>query len=1132
MQNNKKDAHADRKEHDDDIQKSVSPDIHSSSSEFEEYINNSSNGVNAAGSSVSAAGLNFTNNTNDFSAAGPSNTAASPPVENSALQNVSTSSHDVDMPNLEDYTHSDNADDVGVEADINNLESTISVSPIPTSKLYKDHPTSQIIGDLSSTTQTKSMAKVIKDQEEIANEVVPPTPTSPFPSSPGRISVDMETDEGIELVVDQEKDAEIKGRKADKQAEIYNIDLDYSSKVLSMQKDDTEVQEAVEVVTTAKLITEVVTAAATHVVVASTPILPAKPKSLKIAAAPAVSTRKRKRVVIRDPKEELHTDTPAETPTVKDKGKGILIEDPKPMKKKDQVEIDAEYAKKLQEELNKEHEEAYKNIDWNAAFDHTREEIEKEDEEIIKSINETPAQKAAKRRKLSEEAQEADDLKKRLEIVQDEDDVFVEATPLAPKVPVVDYQAKVKAVQDDAAVAHANIPSEDPYEEAAQQLFEQAPHSPEYVPWDHVPVFVPEFKHPENLVPTEGKAPTSLLPPGFLSPRIRPQSPRALEAEMNAIGSSLYCSLHPSGTPPWLPISTPSTSRRARIPEVDTPPRNRPLLATLRPGYEVGESSAAAARRQGPTMAHGVDCSYVETRLQDTERMMMAALELVKRRVSYQVDVCTRESSEFCTRHHDAQKDRAAVRVEIEVLRNERLAYEQEARRLEWQHQAADDFAVEHIMRTQALEAGAHINTLEDTGKINAECYRARYRKEGDDMQHFEDWIRGNLSERCSFDAIIGMDWLRRHHVMIVCDEKLVLVPFENETLVFHGAESYIGRESRLTVISCSKVREYRAKGCHVFLAQISAAQEDDKPERKQVKDIPIVQDFPEVFPENLPGLPPDRPIEFQIDLIPGAAPVARALYRLAPSEMKELSEQLQELSDEGFIRPNDILIYLKNEKEHEEHLKAILGFLKEEKMYVKFSKYKFWILKIQFLGHVIDSRGIYVDPAKIKSIKNWASPKTPTEIRQLLGLAGYYRRFIEGFSKMAKPMTKLTQKKVKFEWGDKQEAAFQLLKQKMCSAPILDLPEGSKDFIIYCDTSNKGLGVVLMQREKVISYASRQLKIHEKNYTTRDLELGAVVFALKIWRHYLHGTKWKANVVADALSRKEREPPLRVRAL
>ncbi|GJT46478.1 putative reverse transcriptase domain-containing protein [Tanacetum coccineum] len=315
----------------------------------------------------------------------------------------------------------------------------------------------------------------------------------------------------------------------------------------------------------------------------------------------------------------------------------------------------------------------------------------------------------------------------------------------------------------------------------------------------------------------------------------------------------------------------------------------------------------------------------------------------------------------------------------------------------------------------------------------------------------------------------------------------------------------------------------------------------------------------------------------------------------------------------------DDILIYSKNKREHESTLKLILELLKKEELYAKFSKCEFWIPKVQFLGPVIDSKGIHVDPAKIKSIKDWASPKSPTEIRQFLGLAGYYRRFIEGFSKIAKPMTKLTQKKVKFEWGDKQEAAFQLLKQKLCSAPILALPEGSEDFIAYCDASKKGLGAVLMQREKVIVYASRQqklcsapilalpegsedfiaycnaskkglgavlmqiekvivyasrqLKIPEKNYTTHDLELGAVVFALKIWRHYLYGTKctvftdhkslqhilnqkelnmrqrrWlellsnydcviryhlgKANVVADALSRKERDQPLRVRAL
>ncbi|GKB28322.1 putative reverse transcriptase domain-containing protein [Tanacetum coccineum] len=147
---------------------------------------------------------------------------------------------------------------------------------------------------------------------------------------------------------------------------------------------------------------------------------------------------------------------------------------------------------------------------------------------------------------------------------------------------------------------------------------------------------------------------------------------------------------------------------------------------------------------------------------------------------------------------------------------------------------------------------------------------------------------------------------------------------------------------------------------------------------------------------------------------------------------------------------------------------------LKEEELYAKFSKCDFWLSKVQFIGHVIDSEGIHVDPAKIESIKDWASPKTPTKICQ----------FIE-----------------------KAEAAFQLLKQKLCSAPILALPEGSKNFVIYCDASHKGLGAILRQKEKVIAYASHKLKVHEKNYTIHNLELGAVVFALKMWRHYLYGT-------------------------
>nr|GEX30344.1 putative reverse transcriptase domain-containing protein [Tanacetum cinerariifolium] len=416
-------------------------------------------------------------------------------------------------------------------------------------------------------------------------------------------------------------------------------------------------------------------------------------------------------------------------------------------------------------------------------------------------------------------------------------------------------------------------------------------------------------------------------------------------------------------------------------------------------------------------------------------------------------------------------------------------------------------------------------------------------------------------------------------------------------------------------VISCSKAQEYMAKGFQVFQAQITAKKEGDKSKGKQLKDVPVVWDYPEVFPEELLGLLPARP---------------------------ELSEQLQELSKKGFIRPSfspwgasvlfvkkkdrsfrmcidyrelnkltvknryplpwidDLFdqlqgsnVYSKidlrsgyhqqrvreqdvpkttfrtryghyefqvmpfrltnapaNEKEHKEHVKAILELLKKEKF-----------------------QGIHVDPAKIESIKDWASPKTPTKMRQFLGLAGYYWRFIEGFSKIAKSMTKLTQKGIKFDWGEKEESAFQLIKQKLCSAPILALPKGSEDFVVYCDVSHKGLGDVLMQREKVIANASRQQKVHKQNYTTHDLELGSVVFTLKMWRRYLYGTKcmlftdhkslqhildqkelnirqqrWlellsdyncniryhpgKANVVADALIHKERIEPLWVRAL
>nr|GEW47670.1 putative reverse transcriptase domain-containing protein [Tanacetum cinerariifolium] len=232
----------------------------------------------------------------------------------------------------------------------------------------------------------------------------------------------------------------------------------------------------------------------------------------------------------------------------------------------------------------------------------------------------------------------------------------------------------------------------------------------------------------------------------------------------------------------------------------------------------------------------------------------------------------------------------------------------------------------------------------------------------------------------------------------------------------------------------------------------------------------------------------------------------------------------------------DEILVYSKNKEKHKVHLREVLETLRREKLYAKFSKCEFWLQEVHFLGHVINFEGIKVDPAKIEAVMNWQAPKNVGEIRSFLGLAGYYRRFIQDFFKIASSLTKLTRKNTPFIWDREQEESFITLRKKLCEASILVIQGGTEDLVVYSDASYSGLGCVLMQRGKVISYALRQLKKHEENYPTHDLEFAAVVFALKIWRHYL----WldllkdydcdiryhpgKANVVADALSRKERE--------
>ncbi|KAA0053360.1 pol protein [Cucumis melo var. makuwa] len=445
------------------------------------------------------------------------------------------------------------------------------------------------------------------------------------------------------------------------------------------------------------------------------------------------------------------------------------------------------------------------------------------------------------------------------------------------------------------------------------------------------------------------------------------------------------------------------------------------------------------------------------------------------------------------------------------------------------------------------------------------------------------------------FDVILGMDWLAANHASIDCSRKEVA--FNPPSM-----------------------------GTWSILASVVNTREVDV----SLSSEPVVRDCPDVFPEELPGLPPHREVEFAIELEPGMVLISRAPYRMAPAELKELKVQLQELLDKGFIRSSvspwgapvlfvkkkdgsmrlcidyrelnkvivknryplpriddlfdqlqgatvfskidlrsgyhqlrikdgdvpktnfrsryghyefivmsfgltnapavfmdlmnrvfrefldtfvivfidDILIYSKTEAKHEEHLRMVLQTLQDNKLYAKFSKCKFWLKQVSFLGYEVSKAGVSVDPAKIEVVTSWPRPSIVSEVCSFLGLAGYYRRFVENFSRIATPLTQLTRKGAPFVWSKACDDSFQNLKQKLVTEPVLTVPDGLGSFVIYSDASKKGLGCVLMQQGKVVAYASRQLKSHEQNYPTHDLELAVVVFALKIWRHYLYGEK------------------------
>ena len=461
-------------------------------------------------------------------------------------------------------------------------------------------------------------------------------------------------------------------------------------------------------------------------------------------------------------------------------------------------------------------------------------------------------------------------------------------------------------------------------------------------------------------------------------------------------------------------------------------------------------------------------------------------------------------------------------------------------------------------------------------------------------------------------DVILGMDWLFNNHIIIDCGRCSLVFP-EHEGLELISAQRTINEvETEAT--------------CFMIVAHVEKNSTVEK-----ISVIPIVEEYADVFLDEIPELPSSRDVDFSIDLTPGAGPVSMAPYRMAPAELAELKKQIEDLLEKKFIRPStspwgapvllvkkkdgssrlcidyrqlnkltiknkyslpriddlldqlrgatvfskidlrsgyhhilvkpedmqkmtfrshyehyeyvmmsfgvtnapaifmdymnrifrpyldqfvvvfidDILIYSESRDEHAEHLRVVLGILKEHKLYGKLSKCEFWLDEVQFLGHVISVQGIAMDPAKIETMVKWERPQIVTKVRSFLGLAGYYRRFVEGFSKMVSPLTQLTRKDQPFSWIDECEVCFEDMKKRLTIATILAIPDTTKTFEVYCDASYQGLGCVLMQEKLPIAYASLQLKVHEKNYPTHDLELAAVVFALKTWRHYLYGAQF-----------------------
>ncbi|CAL2267432.1 unnamed protein product [Prunus armeniaca] len=403
--------------------------------------------------------------------------------------------------------------------------------------------------------------------------------------------------------------------------------------------------------------------------------------------------------------------------------------------------------------------------------------------------------------------------------------------------------------------------------------------------------------------------------------------------------------------------------------------------------------------------------------------------------------------------------------------------------------------------------------------------------------------------ELVDFDIILGMNWLEKHHVSMDCFRKEVTLRSLGPPKVIFRGERRVLPTCLISAITANRLLK---KGGEGYLAHII----DTREITLNLEDIPVVSEFLNVFSDDLLGLPPEREIEFTIELLLGTNPIYLTPYRMAPTELRELKTQLQELVDLRFIRPSvspwgapvlfvrkkygtmrireeDVpKIAFKTRYGHYEFLVMpfaltnapatfmdlinkvfrpyldhfVIVFIDGILVYFKTLEGHKKHLRVVFLGHVISAEGIYVDPQKVKAIVNWVQPTSVTEIRSFLGLVGYYRLFIEGFSSIATPLMRLIRKDVTFEWMEECKQSFQELKKRLTTAPVLALPDNLGNFVIYSYASLQGLGCVLMQHDRVIAYASRQLKKHEHNYHVHDLELAAVVFALKIWQHYLYG--------------------------